>query len=304
MMNRNETIVPARPVDGASPANVPLVGPRSQPPLRSATGHSTNQSPLAELMTGSGRQDSDQTLAQSNTGLGGPSISHQQSESIGSIVVDVEEFARNWIGRVRQLIQRSSQLIERETLLAGAIARLDQQKAEWNKRTAAKEANLRDQAKLLTEAWLEVESERRKHIQGVSAAAVHSAGPISAVHQTAPSPQRPVQPAPPSPHASRPGGHDAAPTGQGPAPIVNTPPMAAPATPRPQPGVSDGPAPVLPMGDAAMATVQNAPVSAGSPIASPRHDDPQTCESAERQKRQRIEEFRRMQRSIQSNRNT
>ena len=54
---------------------------------------------------------------------------------------------------------------ETSTLLAGAIAKLDQQKNEWARRTAEKELSLRDQAKKLTEAWLEVEDQRRQKLQ-------------------------------------------------------------------------------------------------------------------------------------------
>lgn len=229
--------------------------------------------------------------------------SRQQIESVSSIVSDVEEFARNWIGRIRELIQRSAQLIERETLLASAIARLDQQKAEWTKRTAAKEANLRDQAKRLTEAWLEVESERRKQIQGARVAAVNPATPGGSDRPNCTAMQQPLATGPVT----------ARPPGQQSSPVINTPPVG-PATVASAASAGSGtggqgtfgtgqtrpsPSP-LPVS----ANVQNAPVSAGPPVASSRHDDPQDDGAAEQQKRQRIEEFRRMQRSIQSNRNT
>ena len=61
-------------------------------------------------------------------------------------------------------------MVERESLLVGAIAKLDQQKSDWTKRIEEKESGIREQSKLLSEAWLEVEAERRRTIQGSRAA--------------------------------------------------------------------------------------------------------------------------------------
>ncbi|MEL6106624.1 MAG: hypothetical protein AAFU85_11325, partial [Planctomycetota bacterium] len=89
-----------------------------------------------------------------------PTVRPDARDSLNTIVQDVEQFARDWIGRVRRILQRSSQLIERESLLAGAIAKLDQQKSDWMKRTREKEAALLEQSKMLSEAWLDVEAQR------------------------------------------------------------------------------------------------------------------------------------------------
>ena len=93
------------------------------------------------------------------------------ADSLQQISQDVDQFARGWIGRGRKLLQRSSQLVERETMLAGAIARLNQQQSEWSKRTSDKDAEIKEHSARLTEAWLEVEAARRKAIQGARAAA-------------------------------------------------------------------------------------------------------------------------------------
>ncbi|MDV6028592.1 MAG: hypothetical protein F9B45_00475 [Phycisphaera sp. RhM] len=243
-----------------------------------------------------------------------------QAEAIGSIVFDVEHFARGWIGRIRRLIHRSSQLIERESLLAGAIARLDQQKTEWSKRTAAKEEGLRDQSKRLTEAWLEVESERRKAIQGARAAAtVANTSGIGPVVPSVPAGVStgtiPAAGLPQSPNAGPPPIAPAAepprdPNVQSPAamqrqlpaappPVNINVPVCGPNTPPPADG--RGGSPVIPVG--------NAPILPGQPAtgyqgASTEDRDQQAAlEHAEAARQQKIEEFKRMQRAIRSNRN-
>ncbi|WP_372897174.1 hypothetical protein [Stieleria sp.] len=243
-----------------------------------------------------------------------------QAEAIGSIVFDVEHFARGWIGRIRRLIHRSSQLIERESLLAGAISRLDQQKTEWSKRTAAKEEGLRDQSKRLTEAWLEVESERRKAIQGARAAA-------TVANKSAIGPVVPSVPAGVSTGTMPTAAGLPQPTGAGPLPIApaaepprdpNLPSPAAiqrqmPAAPpsvnvnvpvcgpnTAPPADGRGGSPVMPVG--------NAPILPGQPAsgyqgASTQDRDQQAAlEHAEAARQQKIEEFKRMQRAIRSNR--
>ena len=227
-----------------------------------------------------------------------------QCESLVAIMSDVEEFSRGWIGRIRQLIHRSSQLIERESLLAGAIARLDQQKAEWTTRIASKEEGLRDQAKHLTEAWLEVESERRKAIQGARAAATGSnksnsvpvvAAPVQPVAGTQ-SVQQPVAASttPKAAAASTPvsaratGGLSKMP----PAPLsVNVP-------------VQNGALPGCVQVVARRAPVPNAPVTAGHlPTTGEQTVSVEDFAHAEAAKRRKIEEFKRMQRAIRSNQN-
>jgi hypothetical protein len=104
------------------------------------------------------------------------------------------------------------------------------------------------------------------------------------------------------------------PANQQTAPVVNTPAVLPHAAATPAAHTSAGPRPAgpanataqphpLPVAGPVLPPVSNSPVAAGTHPASPRHDDPQACEAAERQKQQRIEEFRRMQRSLQSNRN-
>lgn len=249
----------------------------------------------------------------------------RQCESLSAVLTDVEDFARDWIGRVRSLIHQSSQLIERETLLAGAIARLDQQKADWNRRTAAKEEHMRDQAKRLTEAWLEVESERRKQIQGaqVQGAQVQGAGAASLGGAASAGAQASVT-SPAQGNMQVPAQRQA--PAQGLAPAQSLAPAQGYAQSHPQPSASvahaqrivgpsqstDGPAPipaqqpapqVAPRGPV-MATVTNAPVASGFTPSVSVGESVSADAVAEAQKRQRIEEFRRMQRSIQSNRNT
>ena len=50
-----------------------------------------------------------------------PKTTSVAGDSFGVVVQDVEQFARTWIGRARQIFQRTSQLIERESLLAGPL---------------------------------------------------------------------------------------------------------------------------------------------------------------------------------------
>ncbi len=244
-------------------------------------------------------------------------VDRSQAEAIGSIVFDVEHFARGWVGRIRRLIHRSSLLIERESLLAGAIARLDQQKTEWSKRTAAKEEGLRDQSKRLTEAWLEVESERRKAIQGARAAAtaankpgigpvvpaVHAGVPNGTIPAAAGHPQPPSAGAPQIAPTAEPTRDPARPSppathGQMPAapPPVNVPVCRPNASP---PADGPGGPPLMPVG--------NAPILPGQPAVcqgsqTHQHNPQAGLEHAEADRQQKIEEFKRMQRAIRSNR--
>lgn len=203
----------------------------------------------------------------------GPSAA---GDSLNGIVQDVEQFARGWIIRVRQILQRSSQLIERESLLAGAIAKLDQQKSEWTKRTREKEAGLLEQSKMLTEAWLEVEAERRKAAQGV-----RSVQPGNAA--------RTVRPAAVTSPVVRP--VLAEPVNGNEADEKETP------TIRPA-AVSN--APVMPVTPASGETVANVPINFTPSASAPENGDDADQEHAAQQ---RIEEFKRMQRALRSNRN-
>lgn len=232
----------------------------------------------------------------------------RQCESLSAVLTDVEDFARDWIGRMRSLIHQSSQLIERETLLAGAIARLDQQKADWNRRTAAKEEHMRDQAKRLTEAWLEVESERRKQIQGAQtqgAGAASLGGAASAsVQASVTAPAHGTIQAPAHGKAPTPGYVQSHP--QPSASVAHAQPIVGPSqsTDGPAPIPAQQPAPQVAPRGPVMATVTNAPVASGFTPSVSVGESVSADAVAEAQKRQRIEEFRRMQRSIQSNRNT
>lgn len=155
------------------------------------------------------------------------------NDSIQAVATDIETFARGWIGRIRRLIHRSSQLVERESVLASANAKLDQQKAEWSKRTAAKDEALRDQAKKLTAAWLDVEAERRKAIQGAKAAA------SAAVPQAS----KPLLATPvATPDPTRCDSRSQLPAAVVPVPVAATPLVATPAaaTPSPFDGNSSG----------------------------------------------------------------
>lgn len=260
----------------------------------------------ADSQSSGGQEDDVQTAA-----IG--AIDLQQCESVASVAADVEAFTRAWIGRIRRLIHRSSQLIERESLLAGAISRLDQQKAEWSKRTAVKEEGLRDQSKRLTEAWLEVEAQRRKAIQGARVAATGTgksgAGPVIAtpVHGNQTSQQPVVTPAAgaPNPTAPGPGAHvahdpvmpqsPAGPVHGAAAPTINmNVPVCGNARPVGGPLPAAGP----------MMSVGNTPVVSGRPAPNTTESgDQEAFEQAEALKRQRIEEFKRMQRAIRSSQN-
>ncbi|MCA9138376.1 MAG: hypothetical protein KDB00_16510 [Planctomycetales bacterium] len=268
-----------------------------------------------------------------------------QIESLEAVVLDVEEFARGWIGRIRKLIHRSSQLIERESLLAGAIARLDQQKAEWTKRTASKEQGLRDQSKKLTEAWLDVEAERRKAIQGArvaaSAANKPNGGPVLAAPISPVSVSQPtVQPvvgavAPqiaggyPMPHSvpQQGGNQQLASKGAGMPVEPGTPlkgghEMGQVQMPAASPQVNPPVHVNMPVGGQNFSiqnnavignvpahmqgmAVPNAPINAGGSTSSGEElGGNDAFGQAEAATRQRIEEFKRMQRAIRSNRNT
>lgn len=241
----------------------------------------------------SGRSLADGNLAvdlqRVSTSPGAPQLlksTENQTDSIIAIVADVEGFARGWTGRIRGLIHRSSELVERESLLAGAIARLDQQKAEWTDRTAAKEDDLRDQSKRLTKAWLDVESARRKAIQGARVASTASnktfSGPVVAAPVQPVGLPQPIQQPPATANISRveaPVGTPASPAGSvrpNSAPVRSAPPMVNVNVP-----------------------IAVCYASAGGGDSS--GDD--AFAHAEAATRQKIEEFKRMQRAIRSNRN-
>ncbi|OYP28331.1 hypothetical protein [Rhodopirellula sp. MGV] len=254
---------------------------------------------------------------------GGPStpLDAHDVEALRSIAGDVEQFTRQWIIRIRRVINRSAQLLERESLLAGAIAKLDQQKTEWSKRTAERELALRDQAKRLTEAWLEVEAERRKSMQGgrtasskatvvpvvrpvlpaqtnaspvLPAAAMHAGvetPPINAESSVGEIPMpTSIQPASHEPtHADGNQGVTPSPSHL---PVAATEPQAANLGGIPQSAPHIVPPlanrPILPN------AVQSRPQDGSE-------SDPASPNDA--QSRQRIEEFKRMQRALRSNRN-
>jgi hypothetical protein len=228
-------------------------------------------------------------------------VNAPECESLLSVVSDVDGFARGWIGRIRGLIHRSSQLVERESRLADAITRLDEQKAEAAKRHASREQELEDQAKRLTEVWLEVEEERRKAIQGgrpvTTAVTKPIGGPVVA---------QPVQPVAPLPHQpTGTSGSVQSANGQSQMPAapplvdVNAP-VSGPEPPAPNASTSP-PAPAVgpPM------PLTNAPISASQfPSPPPDRAVADAVEQAEAATRQKLEEFKRMQRDIRTNRRT
>lgn len=194
-------------------------------------------------------------------------------DSLNTIVQDVEQFARGWIGRVRKILQRSSQLIERESLLAGAIAKLDQQKSDWLKRTREKEAALLEQSKMLSEAWLDVEAQRRKAAQGVRASQAAGVGRV-ARSAGAPPVVAPVSVVEPTTEAASPSESSVAP------PVISNPPVA-------------------PVGNTPTDSVANVPVNTMNQATNTNSGDVDQEAAA----RERIDEFKRMQRALRSNRN-
>ncbi|WP_436717851.1 hypothetical protein U8335_14505 [Roseiconus lacunae] len=245
-------------------------------------------------------------------------------ESLRSISYEVEQFTRQWFTRIRRVINRSAQLLERESLLAGAIAKLDQQKSEWSRRTAERELALRDQAKQLTAAWMEVEAERRKSLQGGRMAAPMGAMPMGTAGPVVRTASPPVSVSPPSPT-----------TITGPTTITNatSPGTTAEATPSVHLTDRDAEQTIAPsdrssttVGHTAHQSHQPPPISsptgAGNaasrsgvppvanrpilPTSNSSIDDEglseqERCE-ADAQSRQRIEEFKRMQRALRFNR--
>lgn len=233
-----------------------------------------------------------------------PKTTSVAGDSFSVVVQDVEHFARTWIGRARQIFQRTSQLIERESLLAGAIAKLDQQKSEWIQRTREKEAGLMEQSKMLTEAWLEVEAQRRKAAQGVRSG--QNTGrvvrPVGAPPVVAPAVV--VEPA-------RMPGNVAEPLAAAPESVVSTDPSNT-VNPGDVAGgenpnavvATQGPianAPVMPVTASPVDSVTNIPVNTSASL----HPADQASEEPNKQaaNRERIDEFKRMQRALRSNRN-
>ncbi|MFU7562175.1 hypothetical protein ACMFWY_26050 [Roseiconus sp. JC912] len=233
-----------------------------------------------------------------------PPMSANDAESLREISSDVELFTRSWIARIRRLINRSAQLLERESLLAGALAKLDQQKSEWSKRTAERELALRDQAKMLTAAWLEVEAERRKSMQGgrVGASVAGSSNVNRAVSPVAV--VSPVLPQNPPAASTQP------PTSVEPAASVVEHEPVAPTTPSPASVPDASPSSTGPNPAGQNSVINHAPQVANRPIlpgGGMSHqpsslDESVQCEN-DAQSRQRIEEFKRMQRALRSNRN-
>ncbi|MCO8124658.1 hypothetical protein NHH03_23165 [Stieleria sp. TO1_6] len=260
-------------------------------------------------------------MIDSSSPITGSPSDDQANESLDLIVTEVDNFAREWIGRIRRLIHRSSQLIERESLLANAMSRFDRENAEFNKRSSAKEEGLKEQAKRLTAAWLDVEVERRKALQGARAAVAVAkkataaspnpavaGGPVvpapavgNAAAQAAAKAASQMPGAPQIPRAPQMPGAPQMPN----APRMGLPPQSDQAMPR---TVASGPQPppkVKPIG-----ATGPQPTAVSGPIAPARlAPDPEAAsrdeyEQAEAASRQRIEEFKRMQRAIHSNRNT
>lgn len=247
------------------------------------------------------------------------------ANSVGSIAIDVEEFAKTWMHRANRLVHRAARLVERESLLAGAIGRLNQQKEEWKRRTEAKDNELREQSELLTEAWLEVEAERRKAIQGARIAQHgnnrSNPGPIlTSQNQTAPVIATPVQAVPAGPALASP---------VAPPPVLGDQPIAGGAVPGSNSvrAANEGAAPVdagqnrLPLAPAARPVISQPPAGMAPPMqpqipinatsATPgatnesasgsRASDPDALAA---ETKERLEEFKRMQRAIRANRNT
>lgn len=263
------------PGGGRSAAAQPLVGPKQPVQARPAVPHKTPQ--------GNGAPQVNQV----EDSVAEPP-SEKSRDSVESIATDVEQFTRDWVGRIRKLIHRSTQLVERESLLAGAIAKLNDQKSEWSKRTAERERSLKEQAERLTEAWLEVETERRKAIQGKRQSAAQqlsSGGAASGTQSAVVMPAHPTGMTPSSEtiHSDtqqQPPGHESqASLEMDEGFDVETPNVDS--TPNANRPVAIGPGPVLGL------PLQNQPISTTNPGNT---------------SRQKIEEFKRMQRAIRSKR--
>ncbi|TWT88061.1 hypothetical protein [Stieleria varia] len=85
-------------------------------------------------------------------------------QAIEGIATDINGFFRGFLGRFRQVVIRASQLAEQEEMLKQTLAAVDSQQAEWTLRTEARERDVQEQASLLADAWLTVESERRSKL--------------------------------------------------------------------------------------------------------------------------------------------
>lgn len=259
-------------------------------------------------VTGSLASDILASIAQPETT---PVPDKKENHSIDSVATDVERFARMWITRVRTLIHRSTQLVERETMLAGAIARLNQQQADWTRKTAAKDAELREQSKLLTEAWLDVEDKRRKALQGSRTANLVTdrpgAGTVAAGHLQTPLGSPIVQPGRVSTNNVS---HR-----------VQSVPVAAPHEVQTAPqthlqgdtpvGPPAGPAPPALRAPLGMAPAMQPVVPQGAPIdtrvnhsAETNNQEGDPDEAQELATQERLEEFKRMQRALRANRNS
>lgn len=89
---------------------------------------------------------------------------------VGEVLGEVDQFVRSWVGRFRHVVIRASQLTEQEVNLKKTLAAIDAQQAEWTRRTEDRERTLEEQTKLISEAWLNLENERRAKLQHRGAA--------------------------------------------------------------------------------------------------------------------------------------
>ncbi|MEM6469128.1 MAG: hypothetical protein AAF802_06125 [Planctomycetota bacterium] len=257
---------PAKPFP---PRPIGVTRPDVQP-ARRPIAHAGAVAPVSQSKTDQSPQNNN---AANSLGCGGV-------DSVEQIATDVEQFTRDWIGRIRRLIHRSSQLVEREALLAGAIAKLNEQKGDWSKRTAERERSLKEQTERLTEAWLDVETERRKAIQGARKSAAKQR--VSQVQTS----QAPVAPITQATNAADPPPNESEhPIIESQATLQETAEQVA------DPGatnVTDNiPVPIAPIPTMGH-PLQNQPISNTDTGAA---------------SRQKIEEFKRMQRAIRSSRN-
>ena len=103
-------------------------------------------------------------------------FSDTRIDSVQRVALDIDEFLRGWIGRLRQVVIRASQLAEQEEMLKSTLAAVDAQQAEWARQTEARERAIQQQTKMLTEAWLELEEQRREKLQHGGGTVARNAG--------------------------------------------------------------------------------------------------------------------------------
>ena len=73
------------------------------------------------------------------------------------------------------------------------LAAVDSQQAEWTRRTEDRERALEEQTKMITEAWLNLESERRAKLQHGAVNRTHSPGLPPTANQPAVVANQPIQ---------------------------------------------------------------------------------------------------------------